>query len=87
MKNEIELGDQVKCKITGFNGIVTSYAKCLTGCDRITIQPPVGKDGKHPDSLWFDVAAVEIIKKNKIKAKDVTGHKNGGWPTISNIKK
>ena len=89
MKTVIELGDEVKCKITGFRGIVTSYAKCLTGCDRITVQPPVKKDGKHPDSLWFDMAAVKIIKKGKVKASSVQEQvapfgevqKRGGGPT------
>lgn len=77
----VELGDLVECKITGFSGVVTSYAKCLTGCDRITVQPPVKKDGKHPDSLWFDVAAVKVLKKQKVKSKEVQGEKKGGWPT------
>jgi hypothetical protein len=67
----IELGDEVRCKITGFQGVVTSLAKCLTGCDRLVIQPAMGKDKKHPDSLWFDVAACEIVKKQKVKAVSV----------------
>lgn len=81
MSDTVELGDRVKCKITGFQGIVTSYAKCLTGCDRITVQPPVDKDGKHPDPLWFDANAVEIIEKNKVKLEDVRGKVKGGPPS------
>lgn len=83
-----ELGDEVRCKITGFQGVITSYAKCLTGCDRVTIQPPVKKDGKHPDSLWFDAAAVEVIKKGKVKTAEVqesgSRAKMGGPPTSAN---
>lgn len=84
MKNVVELGDQVKCKVTGFSGIVTSYAKCLTGCDRVTVQPPIGKDGKHPDAMWIDAAAVEVVKKHKVKPEQVqepVGGKRGGWST------
>lgn len=68
----VELGDEVECRISGFKGIVTSYAKCLTGCDRIVIQPiGVTKEGKLKDGLWFDVYAVKILKKQKVKAESV----------------
>lgn len=77
-----ELGDEVQCKVTGFRGVVTSIAKCLTGCDRVTIQPPITKDGKHADALWFDINAVEILKKAKVKTENVTGkgRKGKGGP-------
>jgi len=87
MKNDkVELGDEVKCKVTGFRGVVTSIAKCLTGCDRCTIQPPVKRDGKHPDAIWVDVACCEIIKKSKVKTNTVQeldgpNKKLGGPPT------
>lgn len=81
MKNEVELGDEVACKITGYKGVVTAYAKMLTGCDRVIVQPPIDKDGKMVDSTWIDVASVEVIKKRKVKNKDVQGEKKGGWPT------
>ena len=71
MSDEIELGDEAKCKVTGFQGIVTSIAHCLTGCDRATVQPPVNKDGKFPDAMWVDVAALKLIKKGKVKPAHV----------------
>lgn len=67
----VELGDEVKCKITGFRGIVTGIAKCLTGCDRIDVRAPMKKDGKMGEGYWFDFHAVEIIKKQKVKAQSV----------------
>lgn len=82
----IELGDEVKCKITGFKGTVTAMAKCLTGCDRIEIKPPVDKQGKLNDSYWFDLDACEIIKKRKITPKEVTGKVKGGPTTRSTLK-
>lgn len=80
----INLGDEVKCKVTGFKGVVISIAKCLTGCDRAAVQPAVSKDGKHPDSLWFDVGALDIIKKGKVKpssVRDADPEKKGGPPS------
>jgi len=65
-----ELGDEVKCKISGFRGIITATAQHLTGCDRICVSGKTGKDGKVPDSYWFDQTAVEILKKNKVQPTD-----------------
>jgi hypothetical protein len=82
---KVELGDEVKCKVTGFKGVVTMYSQCLTGCDRIVVQPPVNKEGKHPDSMWLDTHAVTIIKKGKVKPESVRepielGGRKGGPP-------
>ena len=74
--NKPQLGDEVKCLITGFTGIVTSTAQCLTGCDRVGIQPPLGKDGKFTDSMWFDETAVEILTKGKVKPQSVQAPDN-----------
>jgi hypothetical protein len=82
-----ELGDEVVCLVTGFKGIITSIAQCLTGCDRVVIQPPICKDGKFADSLWVDVTAVKIVKKGKINPSAVQAkaeepvRKTGGPPT------
>lgn len=87
--NNIELGDEVKCKITGYRGICTAIAKCLTGCDRIEIRPPITKDGKMSESYWFDEAACVVIKKQKIppnKVQDERIDKKGGPPTKSNMR-
>jgi hypothetical protein len=83
MNKEVELGDEVKCKVTGWQGVVTSLAKCLTGCDRAAVRAPITKDGKMGEEYWLDVPALTIIKKAKLKpesvqAKDIT--KKGGPP-------
>lgn len=82
-----QLGDEVVCLVTGFKGIVTSTAQCLTGCDRVVVQPRVGKDGKSQDSMWFDVTAIKVKTKGKVKPQvvqapiDEVGRKVGGPPT------
>lgn len=71
MKNEeIELGDLVECKLTGMKGIANGIAKWMTGCDRVSVQPPVDKDGKYRDGYWLDKNALKIIKKAKVKIDD-----------------
>lgn len=66
-----QLGDEVQCMVTGFKGIVTSTAQCLTGCDRITVQPSIDKYGKHLDALWFDASAVKVLERGKVKPASV----------------
>lgn len=67
MKEIVELGDRVEDLVTGFSGIVSSYAICLNGCDRVGVQPPIDKEKKHPDSIWFDVTQLKILKKKVVK--------------------
>ncbi|MBL4700645.1 MAG: hypothetical protein JKX85_05230 [Phycisphaeraceae bacterium] len=72
-----ELGDKVKCKITGFTGIITTVASHLAGCDRIWVSPPIDKDGKSVDGCWLDIDMVEIIKGGAVASvvykRDVPG--------------
>jgi hypothetical protein len=55
----IELGDEVKDRVTGFKGIATGRAVFLYGCTRISVTPKV-KNGKA-ESEWFDEAGIERI--------------------------
>ena len=61
-----ELGDQVKDRVTGLKGIAVAVTTWISGCNRITIQPPVDKDGKPPENYTVDEDMIEVIKKNKL---------------------
>lgn len=76
---KIELGSEVKSKLTGFKGIAIANSIHLNGCNRIYVQPVVDKEGKMPDGSWIDEPEIEVIKKPKIK-KDVS-IKTGGFPS------
>lgn len=80
---KIELGDKVKCNVTGFEGIVTSIAQNLYGCDRIVVQPPKGKDGKVPDSMWADIVACKVVKKGVVKGHRTMNKEDNGGPSLS----
>lgn len=73
-----ELGDLVKCKVTGFEGIVVQTIQCLTGCDRISVQAPTTKDGKWGECYSVDEASVSILEKGKVKPESVQEDKKGG---------
>jgi hypothetical protein len=79
---KIELGDEVKDKVSGFKGVVIGWIKWIHGCDQLVIQPKVGKDGKLPDSKTFDVLALKVVRKAK-KVKKPKVAKGGPRPEIS----
>lgn len=60
------LGDRVRCKITGFTGIVSSHARHLAACDRLWVDPPVGDDNKPGEGRWMDIDMVEIVEANAV---------------------
>lgn len=62
-----KLGDRVKCKITGFTGIVCTYASHLAGCDRLWVEPPIGEDGKRRDGSWFDIDMVDVVDRSVVQ--------------------
>jgi len=76
--DKLELGNEAKDKITGFQGIVTGIASYLTGCNQLCVQPQceVDKGGTYPSSNWFDEGRLEFISKG-IESVEVTGDVNG----------
>jgi len=69
-KEEILLGQKVKCVVTNFEGVVTSISQYIHGTRRIGIQPPVGEDGKIPEGQDIDEPQLVITNlKQVIKVK------------------
>lgn len=83
----IVLGDIVKDKITGFEGVVIAKTEWLYGCIRIGIQSrSISKEGTIPEAQWIDIAQAEIITKNYAKIEnpsetDIGSIPPGGSPT------
>lgn len=76
-KNTVELGDRVREKISGFEGICTQIVTYLNGCDRILIQPETLHEGKPIEGHYFDVLQVSVVKKHVMQADNRT-NKTGG---------
>lgn len=68
-KDKIELGDLAKDTITGYVGVVVSFTKHITGCDRFTLQAQLTEKeaSKLPDAYNFDVTTIELVKKSVVK--------------------
>jgi len=62
----IKNGLTVKDRITGFSGVVTGIVEYLTGCNQALVVPPMDKNGKIPESIWFDVQRLEVLDKPQI---------------------
>jgi hypothetical protein len=56
------LGTKMRDTITGFEGVVVCYSQWLTGCNTFGLQAEVNKDGKVPETEWFDENRCEVIK-------------------------
>lgn len=79
--NGVQLGDTVRDNVTGLQGVVTGVHQYLTGCARITIQPPVQADGKVPDGYGQDVLVVAVVTAVAAgRAVIVDGHPRKGGP-------
>lgn len=72
----IQLGDEVKDAVSGFQGIAVGRHEYLQGCARITVQPPIGEDRKLPDTATFDEPQLEIVNAGKVGG----GRKDTGGP-------
>jgi hypothetical protein len=60
--NRVELGDRVRDRVTGFEGIAVCRVKWLFGCERIGIQPPVGDKGEYRGEAHFDVDSLDVVE-------------------------
>ncbi len=78
----IELGDEVKDTITGFEGVAIAITQWITGCPRITVQPKVGKDGKVPEASSFDVLTLVVKKKKKAEKVEMPKKTGGPRPNL-----
>lgn len=78
MKN-LQMGVQVKCRITGFVGIVAGRTEYINGCIQWLVKPPVDKDGKSVEGQWIDECNLEVIGDGIIV---VTPEKIPGGPRM-----
>lgn len=80
MSKTPDIGDRVRDRVTGIEGTVTGYARWITGCDSVLVQPNPKEDGDSlPTTHWFDINRVEVTKEKRITLKTGdTPEENGG---------
>lgn len=78
-----QLGDKVKDKVTGYEGIVIARSEYLNGCIRYGVQrDKLTKEGKPQESEWFDEKQLAIVKA---KAVNVEVKRTGGPAATSRL--
>lgn len=81
MSQQIELGDEVGDKVTGFKGIAIADTHWLNGCHRFMVQPKgTDKDGKTFATESFDVEQLKVLKKHAIVLQEKVPVTNGPMP-------
>ena len=60
-KKRLELGMEVRDRVTGFQGIITARTTYLNACSRLTVSPPVAEKGTLPDSQFFDEPDLVLV--------------------------
>jgi len=78
---KIELGMEVKDRVTGFQGIVVHRITFLNGCDRMGVQPKVDKKGMElPEVKSFDEPDLEFVANGLYKPSKKTEKEPPGGP-------
>ncbi len=73
-KKKIKLGDKIRDKITGFEGVAIAYAEWMNGCNRWASQPTELSDkGKPREAEWFDEQQVELAKAEAAPKRKPSG--------------
>ncbi len=68
--NGIRLGQKVRCKVTGFEGVVDHLCFPMADATKIGVQAPMQKDGKMGECYTLDYMTIEILEsKPVLKAK------------------
>lgn len=67
----LKLGQEVKDRITGYNGIVISITNFLNGCKRLQVQPKWVPDKPFDPGEMFDEPDLELIGNGICKEKEI----------------
>ncbi len=84
IKTKFELGDRLRCRISGLVGMADQFRVFINGCHQYSIQQSgIDKDGKIKTSYWIDEAQLEFIDKG-LNAKAPVKTSTVGGPTEVN---
>lgn len=72
---KFNLGDRLKDKITGFEGIATGRHQWINNCNTYSVRPQTLKDGAPQDPHAFDEPQLDLVEE---KAIPITNRRTGG---------
>lgn len=65
-QQQILLGQTIRDKISGYEGIATTRSEYQFGCPRVGIQPPKKPDGSLQEEIGFDEPQLEVVDAKRI---------------------
>jgi len=72
--SDIQLGDKVRCKLSGFVGVAVARTEFINGCVQYNVLPKVKKTNEVIEDVSIDEGSLEVIsKKTKPKKKKENG--------------
>jgi hypothetical protein len=78
MKIEQEhLGQRIRDKITGLEGICMAITLWKNGCRRANLQPTTLKDGKPMEMYAIDEQDIELVEPESVPS-EATAERSGG---------
>jgi len=66
VETDIEVGNRVMDKVTGFQGTVSVINYKLWNCPQVLVQPSTNDDGSLDDAEWFDVVRLAIRSESNV---------------------
>lgn len=78
----MKLGDRVRDRYTGFQGILVARTEWLYGCTRVGIECSDLKDGKPIEPQWFDEQRVELVASLDKFESEQSSATSGGPRTV-----
>lgn len=73
-----DLGDRIRDRISGFEGIAIGHTRWLNGCTRWLVAPEKLHENKPIEAQWFDTEQLQLVAKLE---DFVTDDSHGGPPT------
>lgn len=75
---KIKIGNRIKDRVSGLQGIVTARCLYLTGCIQFLLSPDhLDSNGNRKDGIWFDEASIEYVDEG---LGDILGTVDDGYP-------
>jgi hypothetical protein len=78
----IKLGNKVKDKVSGIEGIVTGRCEYLNGCVQFCVTTKVGKDNKGA-SPWIDEGQLVVLGQGIAAKPKATGGPSENAPSAT----
>ena len=74
MEFKFSLGDEVRDRITKYEGVIIGRTQWLTNCNTYLVKSRSLRDGKPMDSVSFDEPSIDLIAKEVLpEVKQKTG--------------